>query len=218
MRECLTLLGEFSVRPLRLWRERRLDRRLHLDTRADGEALKMFPGGTATSVYNDGVGYAPTPLNHLQNLLLQLPIGDPSDFAFVDLGCGKGRTLFVAAQHGFRPVIGVELNPRLAEIARSNVRAFAEAAPSQQCAVGVFCGDAVTYEFPPTPTVVFLFNPFGADTLRGVLANLERSLARVPRRVLVAYFNAVHRGVLDASPVLHQTAGTRKWILYETRA
>src|SRR5258708_2654765 len=36
---------------------------------------------------------------------LQLPV---SDYAFIDLGCGKGRALILAAQYPFARVIGVE--------------------------------------------------------------------------------------------------------------
>jgi hypothetical protein len=61
-------------------------------------------------------------------VLHRLPIDDPSQFAFVDLGCGKCRTLILAAEHGFRPVIGVELDLPLTGIARSSAETVATAA------------------------------------------------------------------------------------------
>ena len=123
--------------------------------------------------------------------------------------------MFVAAQHGFRSIIGVELDTRLAAIADNNIRAYAATASSRDCTLSVVAGDAACYEFPSVSAVVFLFNPFGAGTLRAVVANLERSLATTPRPVVVAYFNPVHREVLDTSPTLRATASTRDWTIYQ---
>ena len=81
--------------------------------------------------------------------------------------------------------------------------------------ITVVGGDVVDYEFPAVPAVVFLFNPFGADTLRATVANLERSLKQTPRQMFVAYFNAVHRDVLDDSPALRLVARTRHGAVYE---
>lgn len=60
-----------------------------------------------------------------------------------------------------------------------------------------------------------VFNPFGADTLTSVAQSLERSLKETPRRLVIGYFNPVHRDVLDASPVLRRRVLTRHWAIYE---
>jgi predicted RNA methylase len=204
--EGLAMLGELAARPVRLRRERRLDQRLNLDTAADPGA----PPPAYDMAFDDAVAYTPVPIHHFQHLIGRVPISRPADYTFVDLGCGKGRTLILAAEHGFRQVIGVERDPRLAGIARRNTRSLcADTTP-----VSVVDGDVVDYEFPPVPAVVFLFNPFGADTLRAVVKNLERSLEQAPRPLFVAYFNAVHRDVLDDCAALRQTKCTRHWAIY----
>ena len=215
-RQSATLIGELAMRPVHHWRERRLDQRLRMDTRTQSNGAGAGRASEAIGVYGDSVEYSPTPIHHFENLLRQLRISTPSDFAFIDVGCGKGRTLILAAQHGFKPVIGVELDTELSDIARVNARAFATASPSHGQAITVVNSDAAVYRFPPAPAVVFLFNPFGADTLRAVIANLERSLHQHPRQLVVAYFNAVHCDVLTASPALRQTAGNRQWAVYES--
>ena len=45
---------------------------------------------------------------------------DWSNFTFVDLGCGKGRALIAASEHGFARIIGVEFAKSLVDIARKN--------------------------------------------------------------------------------------------------
>jgi hypothetical protein len=45
-----------------------------------------------------------------------------SDFTFIDLGSGKGRTLLMASDYPFRRIVGVELLPELNNVARENLR------------------------------------------------------------------------------------------------
>src|SRR5437870_12063396 len=42
----------------------------------------------------------------------------PRSRGFLDLGAGKGRVLLIAAEYGFRKIVGVEFSPRLCEYAR----------------------------------------------------------------------------------------------------
>ena len=208
--QAVRLVGELVARPAHRWREHRLDRRWNLDTRAEVDA-----GGSAAAMFDDAVDYSPIPVHHFRNLLQALPVDHPPEFTFVDLGCGKGRTLVLAARHGFARVIGVELDPRLSGIAHNNAAAYAAASPGGDPVISVVNTDAATHTFPPVPTVVFMFNPFGADTLASVAQGLERSLKETPRRLVIGYFNPVHRGVLDASPVLRRRDLTRHWAIYE---
>nr|WP_221383152.1 class I SAM-dependent methyltransferase [Actinoplanes polyasparticus] len=211
VREAAQLFGELVARPVRRQRERRLDRAFNLDT-----AGLSVDATTTAATFDDAVAYSPIPIHHFRTLMRQLPVTAPSDFAFVDLGCGKGRTLILAAEHGFRPVVGVELDARLSAVGRSNAFAYAAASNHSEPVIAVVTTDAVDYTLPPSPTVVFLFNPFGPDTLSAVLANLERSIKEHPRRLIVAYFNPVHEQVLADSPALRRTSNARHWSIYES--
>ncbi len=50
-----------------------------------------------------------------------------TDYAFIDIGCGKGRVVLLASEYAFREVVGVELNPQLASVARRNLQSVDEA-------------------------------------------------------------------------------------------
>src|SRR5687768_7586014 len=54
----------------------------------------------------------------VRTALASLP--DLESYAFVDVGCGKGRPLLVASEFAFQRIVGVELAPHLAKIARAN--------------------------------------------------------------------------------------------------
>jgi SAM-dependent methyltransferase len=115
-------------------------------------------------------------------------------FTFIDLGCGKGRTLLVASNLGFRQVIGVEFVSELVEIARTNLarRRIANAV--------VLHADAAEFRFPNSDTVVYLYNPFEEEVLRKVIANLRECLSN--QKVYVIYKNQEFAEVLDSSGFL----------------
>ena len=156
-------------------------------------------GGRESDPYNSGYLAADAALS--RNLLGS--VAAPERFTFVDLGCGKGRVLVLATEFGFRRVIGVEIDPALAQVARRNaavVRArFPERAP-----IEIIQGDAAAVRLPPEPLVVFLNHPFWAPVLRQVMGNLAASLAEAPREVLVLYLNPVLSKVLDETPWLER--------------
>jgi SAM-dependent methyltransferase len=82
-----------------------------------------------------------------------------NDYTLVDVGCGKGRVLMLASQHGFREIVGVELNPRLAAVARKNLSKWLRL--SRACPkVAVVQQDALTFPIPEGPVVLFFFNSF----------------------------------------------------------
>lgn len=130
----------------------------------------------------NGREYVATPPRAWKLLIGHLAV-DPSRFTYVDLGCGKGRTLLLAAKKGFRRVMGVDISPSLLETARRNMTL-----------VGVegelICSDVRIVEFPRDPLVVFMYNPFSEDVMRQVAGNLGESLNRHPREAYVLYYSA----------------------------
>ena len=99
-----------------------------------------------------------------------------NSFAFVDLGCGKGRPLLVATEFPFREIIGVELSPTLATEARKNA-AILQARFPDRLPIRIETGDASTFTYPAGNLVVFLYNPFGEEIIAKVVAGIEAALA-----------------------------------------
>ncbi len=118
---------------------------------------------------------------------------------FIDFGCGKGRVLLVAAEFPFREVVGVELFPQLAEIAKRNAaRVFRTG--RARCAIRVEVSDAGTFVLPAGNLVIFFYNPFGEEIMRRVVARIESALAAESRSVFVVSYNPVQVECFDRSP------------------
>jgi predicted RNA methylase len=105
---------------------------------------------------------------------------------FVDLGCGKGRVLIQAAAYPFARIIGVELDPDLAAVARRNVT-------NRASHVAIESADVATWAVPDDVTHVYLYNPFHGAVMDAALRRLRESLERSPRELHIGYFNPVDR-------------------------
>jgi SAM-dependent methyltransferase len=141
---------------------------------------------------------------------------DFRDFAFIDLGSGKGRTLLMASDYPFRRIVGVELLPALSRAAHENLGKYQN--KSQSCfAIELICEDASEFAFPVEPVVLFLFNPFPESGLRRVIANLEQSLREHPRKVFVLYHNPLLEHVLAENASLEKIQGTHQYAMYVSR-
>jgi SAM-dependent methyltransferase len=97
---------------------------------------------------------------------------------FVDIGCGKGRALLLAARHPFARLVGVEFAEVLVDAARRNTETLG-------VPVDLHCADATGFRFPPGPLVIYLYNPFGP----AVMDMVARHSAQAPGPVQVMYLN-----------------------------
>lgn len=114
------------------------------------------------------------------------------DEVFYDLGCGKGRVLCHFARKPIRKAIGVEYDEPLVRIAETNLETLA----GKRAESSVVLGDAAAQDYSDA-TLVFMFNPFGPDTMRGVLNKL---VARPGVRI--AYVGPVQEAVFSDFPSL----------------
>ena len=159
-----------------------------------------------------GFGYQSTPSRFFHRVVGRLPIAHGS-FTFIDLGCGKGATLLFAGSYPFRRIVGVELVSGLAEVARRNVER-ARRIPNRSV-MEVVAASALSYVFPPEPTLLYLYNPFPSRPMGQMLANVEQSLRETPRPFVIVYCHPVSRVLFDRLPWLSEVgSGHRGRIAY----
>lgn len=130
-----------------------------------------------------GRNYVGTPPRAWKLMMNHIPIS-PQEFTYIDFGCGKGRTLLLAAEAGFRRVIGVDIAQDLLEIAKRNLQSKPNSAATE-----LICDDVRAFAFPDEPFVLFMYNPFYADVMQVVAERLRESIRRKPRPFYVAYYS-----------------------------
>ena len=159
-----------------------------------------------------GGPYQPSDPVLLRETLTGLRI-DYSKFVFVDLGSGKGRALLLASDYPFQSISGVELFPEFHRIAQENVAKYRN--EKQKCfAIECLRGDALAYNFPLAPLVLYLFNPLPEVSLRRVIARLEESLREHPRAVYVLYLNPMLEHILAESSLLRKVSSSLQSAVY----
>lgn len=145
------------------------------------------------------VGYVGVQPSIIRTALKML--SNHEDTTFLDLGCGKGRALVVASEFPFRSVIGVEISPELADVAKENsqviARNFCERPP-----IDVVNDDALDYVLPEGNLIIFLYNPFGEALITRLLTNIETALLKRDRSIWIVYVNPVYGHIFDASSML----------------
>ncbi len=127
------------------------------------------------------------------------PATDLEEFTLIDIGAGMGRAVLLAAEMPFRAVVGVELHPTLARIARRNLAIWRRAGRARS-STRIVCQDAAQYRFATGPCLVFLFNPFGATVMKRFLKHLRTSFAGREGQLDLVYVNHEQEGILEAYP------------------
>lgn len=111
-------------------------------------------------------------------------VTDTRNFAFMDIGCGKGRALLVAEFCGYKQLTGIDLDEELVNAATENLKLYKFKRPDSE--VRFICQNALSFDYPNEATVYFLFNPFNETVLKGVL---ERICSMNRKEVIFVYMN-----------------------------
>ncbi len=174
------------------------DRKFGLDTAGD---IHLWEFDIESENAALGTLYQPTGTKDFALALRLLPGElDPRRLVFVDLGCGKGKTLMLAARHGFKALKGVEFARELISVAEENMRRW-DVTNGE-----ILCMDAANYQFPDEPFVLYLFNPFQAEVLQKVVDNLR---THPMREFCLIYNNPRHSPVLRDAGFLSLAGATQ---------
>lgn len=110
---------------------------------------------------------------------------------FIDIGCGKGRAMCVAAQLGARKITGIDFSKDFCDQSKLNLLKTQQQFPQLQ--FSVLNNDAFYYEIPADADCIFMFNPFDEVIMSGVIENIEMSLEAHPRPISIIYANPMQK-------------------------
>jgi hypothetical protein len=127
---------------------------------------------------------------------------DPKQYTFVDIGAGKGRVLMIASLFGFARIEGVEFAKELVAVCRNNLDIFSANNPSL-CAPTVLCMDALEYEIPKGPLVIFMNNPFNGKLFESFARRVRTARVGSDAPCFIAYVAPLnHDALIEAIPEL----------------
>jgi SAM-dependent methyltransferase len=134
---------------------------------------------------------------------------------FVDVGAGMGRALFLAARLPFKRMIGVEYSAELVAIARANL--IRSSAPDvREREIEIVHADAVEFELPAEPLVLFIFNPFTCSVMAEFVDHVRTSFLTIPRRMVVVYHTAICGELWDSAGFVRYVRFSQGARVYDT--
>jgi SAM-dependent methyltransferase len=149
-------------------------------------------GGLISQVANEDhfayYGISPSVFQEVLRHWLQT-LASPADverYSFIDVGSGLGRALLLATALPFREVIGVESIANFVTGAKKNIEIWATKGHKQP-SITLYQQDALDFRFPSAPVIIFLYNPFGENTLRQLLARLQATYQGLASSIDVLY-------------------------------
>jgi SAM-dependent methyltransferase len=136
-----------------------------------------------TFMNNEDLPYQPCWWLPSRRVLRDLRPG--SSDVLIDLGCGKGQILLIAAMLPLERVVGIDLDEELVSSAKRNI----ELARPHLKARTVEClaRNVLDHPFDDDSTIVFMFNPFIGNTFRTAVSRIFESHDRRPRTLHIIY-------------------------------
>ena len=115
---------------------------------------------------------------NLYNILKSM--GDFSKNHFVDIGCGKGGVLYLAASlFKFYKITGIERENEFVTVCNNNLNGFNN--------VKIECTDVNKMEIEPTMDFFYMYNPFGSETMKTFMKKIKISTKKYPRNIKILY-------------------------------
>ncbi len=170
------------------------EKKYGIHTTGADELLKLEKQGIDIS---HATIYMPVSYSLLEEIFKQLKLSELSaanqqpQTHFLDIGCGKGRALCVAAHYGFEKLTGLDFSKDLCDMAKQNLSITKQQFP--QIEYKVINNDAFYFEIPGDANYIFLFNPFDEIIMSAVVNNIFASLQNHPRKITVIYVNPLHK-------------------------
>lgn len=123
-------------------------------------------------------------------------IGSP--VGLVDCGSGKGKVLLVGMEARIPRITGVEFSSLLCKVAEANIGRYRQRI-QYDGKVNVLNEDVGLYCISTEDNLFFLFNPFNATVLQGLIENIARSHQNYPRQIVIAiaFMNSQYRDVFS---------------------
>lgn len=134
--------------------------------------------------------YQPVNFYIAEWLFAQLPMPSACKGAFLDAGCGKGRTLNMAAHKGFSVLYGIDISPKICNEAIETTKVIQIQFPETE--TNIFCEDARYFAVPDDVSVIFLFNPFDEVIMKPFINRVCQSIKRQNRPIIILYANPEH--------------------------
>ncbi|MBO6655867.1 MAG: class I SAM-dependent methyltransferase [Pseudomonadales bacterium] len=118
--------------------------------------------------------------------------------SFLDAGSGKGKVLLEARKLGFEHIYGVELDPELHSISKSNLAKH----DCERCTL--INANVLDVPLPDDIGVIFLYHPFHERIMKTFIDTIERHCSERKIACLIIYVRPKYDALLSNWRKLHE--------------
>ena len=136
-----------------------------------------------TNLYN----YLPTTYALFEELFTKYPF-NYSDY-FVDIGCGKGRALMMAALFGCRHIIGIEINDNIYSELMKNYLVWKKYQFMNGVETTLINKSCLDVEIKNEWNKFFMFKPFNNDVFREVILNIYNAKRKSDKTMYIYLYH-----------------------------
>ena len=162
------------------------ERKYGIHTTGSDELKKIAASGVDIS---HATVYMPASYVLLEEVFAKLPANQRTHF--LDIGCGKGRALCVAAHKGFDKVTGIDFSKNFCADSEKNLQRTKS--KFRSLIYSTITKDAAGVEIPTDVDCIFLFNPFDEIIMKRVTKNIQHSYNKKPRTLHIIYLNPLYK-------------------------
>lgn len=130
----------------------------------------------------EGNQYMPSTFE-LKNVLKKLKV--TSSDKILDVGCGKGKAMYMMSLFPFQNIDGIDLSKDLVEIANKNFEVL------NKINCRAIYSNAVQFDSYDNYTMFYFYNPFPEEIFRQVMNKIKISYQKNPRKITFIYMNPV---------------------------
>jgi SAM-dependent methyltransferase len=172
-----------------MYYEIRGERKYHISTLGEDELKSLKERGIDIS---HATIYMPVNYYVIERLMREI-VKYESNKTFLDVGCGKGRAMIVAAAYGFEQITGIDFSKEFCEDTEATIQLYSQ--KNSTAHFKVINTDAYYFEIPKDITTIFFFNPFDGFIMNEVVSNIIKSRNRCFRTIRVMYANPQHKSI-----------------------
>ena len=119
-----------------------------------------------------------------------------SEDSIIDIGCGKGKAMYMMSHFPFRKITGFDLSEKLVGIANENFKKLDEKDAKRCLAVQA---DATTFDQYDEFNYFYAYNPFPEEIFKIMMSHVVDSIKRTPRTCRFIYLNPVCHEYIEAN-------------------
>ena len=134
-----------------------------------------------------GNKYQPS-TDSLKKVLKKLKI--TQEDSIIDIGCGKGKALYIMSKFPFKKICGYDLSKELVDLAKTNMKKLG------LNEVEIFVADASNFNKYDDYNYFYIYNSVPEKVFIKMMKNIKKSIEKKPRNCTFIYLNPVYDNIV----------------------